>query len=336
MANFHFKMFLWPLLAAWAMLASCTDNTGWHTASGVIWGTTYTVTRQGDSDGDALIQQALARVDHVFNAFDSTSVTGRLNRGLTPGDTTGLDMMGQVLTKARRVHNATGGAFDPTVGPLTDWWGFGAGSAAQDPRAVPDSVRALVGLNRIPVIEKNTRLPQGMRLDFAAIAKGYAVDCVAAAIPGNNVLVEIGGEVSARGTNKNRLPWRVQIDAPVPGDASHTRLLAVNLNNCCVATSGNYRNYRDLADGTRVGHTINPATGQPAATAMLSATVFARDCVTADALATALMVMDHDTALQLIRGLGWNDVYGAILVWSGADGAPVTRKVNIDPRHVTF
>ena len=190
-------------------------------------------------------------------------------------------------------------------------WGFGPSGERVEPRQEQiDSALQLVGILdcRLEGLRFVRKHP-GTRFDFSAIAKGMGVDAVAAMLRRNGVtdyMVEIGGEVALGGRNPRGDDWRIQIDAPVddPDGATHERMRVVAPGSgSCIATSGNYRNYRTLRDGTRAAHIISPATGRTVAPDVLSATVVAPSCMLADALATAAMAMPSDSALAMVRRL---------------------------------
>lgn len=290
-------------------LCACQRAAEWRQARGAAWGTTYSITYKGDKDlGDSVVA-AMRQVERELSMFDPQSTVSRINANRTDTVTA---VFRHVFNAAKRVAAVSGGAFDPTVAPLVDVWGFGrdkrVGDTAPDSAAI-DSVLASVGIADCSIDAAGllTRKAPGAQFDFSAIAKGYGVDCVAAMLERNgcsDYMVEIGGEVSARGLNPRGQTWRVQVDDPVAsGRDGHVRLTVVALDNTALATSGNYRNYRTLADGTRVSHTLSAATGRPVRTALLSVSVLAPTCMMADALATACMAMAADSAVAMMRRL---------------------------------
>ena len=211
------------------------------------------------------------------------------------------DYQSQIEEELRR--RDTEGAFDPTVSPLINAWGFGFKNGVPMTPEIVDSLWHLVGMERVELL--GGRLYKDdprMTLNFSAIAKGYAVDVVASFLRGKgveNYLVEIGGEVVARGKNERGEIWRVGIDTPDEGNVAGGEIDAVvMLDDAALATSGNYRNFR-IVDGRRVAHTINPATGYPVQHSLLSATVLASDCMTADAYATAFMVLGVEKSMEI-------------------------------------
>lgn len=217
-----------------------------------------------------------------------------------------------VLAKSNLVYEATGGAFDPTVMPLVNAWGFGP-----EDNEMPDSARikelkTLVGLDKIVFNDQEVRktIP-GMSLDFSAIAKGYGVDVVGELLKSkgiDNYLVDIGGEILCKGINDRGTPWTTGIEDPSV-DAFDRKIKAViEVTDKGIATSGNYRNFY-VKDGQKYAHTISPFTGYPVVHSMLSTTVVADDCMTADAFATAFMVLGIEEAIPIINDHPEMDAY---------------------------
>ena len=292
-------------IAAAAFLAACSRGDGWQRDSGEAWGTVYHITYRSDAPLHDSVRAEMRRVELSVSPFDPASRISTFNAGRT--DT--LDaMLAMLVRESQRVCSISGGAFDPTVMPLVDLWGFGpSGRGAEPSQQALDSVLATVGIRdcRLRPDGVLERKHPATRLDFSAIAKGAGVDAVAAMLRRNGVsdyLVEIGGEVALGGLNPLRRPWHIQIDAPIMGDDIHSRMYLIELSQRSVATSGNYRKFRQTADGI-VGHTLDPLTGRPVVSSTLSATVIAPDCATADALATACMAMNADSALIMIEAL---------------------------------
>ncbi|MDE6383256.1 MAG: FAD:protein FMN transferase [Paramuribaculum sp.] len=313
------------LAAAAIMLAGCTPTTAYRTDSGEIWTTSYNITYESASDLSDSILAVLNEVDRSLSPFNPDSRISAINAGSSTETDSLLRRMIRVSTE---VNGMSGGLFDPTVAPLVNLWGFGYRKARElpDSAAVADAL-GLVGISRCS-LTGDTLIkghPQ-MEFNFSAIAKGFACDLVGEMLRRNgveNFLVEIGGEIVAAGINSRGEQWHVQIDAPQPGNG-HKRLTVIPLTDCALATSGNYRNYRQ-ADSLTVWHTINPLTGYPAVTHTLSATVRASDCALADALATACMAMSADSALSMIAA-----VPGAacLLVVESADSMAVVTSPN--------
>lgn len=291
------------LLSALAMLAGgCTRPAVYRTATGAAWGTVYHITYKADRDLSDSIVAEMRLVEQSLSMFDPESLISRINRGLS--DTLDCRLL-DVMRISTEVNRASGGMFDPTVAPLTDLWGFGRSGRET---LLPDSAAVDIALTRVGMGKCNingNRLIKGhpdMEFDLSAVAKGYGVDCVAAMLSRNGVtdyMVEIGGEVAVSGRNFRGDEWRIQIDSPSSTPSAHDAFEILELSDCAIASSGNYRNFRD-DDGVRTGHTIDPTTGYPAKTRSLATTVVAPSCGLADALATALMVCDPDSAAEIL------------------------------------
>jgi thiamine biosynthesis lipoprotein len=256
------------------------------------------------------IERELALVDQRMSAWRADSELTHFNEQRTTGPQRLSPEIFEVLVEAERVAALTDGAFDATVAPLFAAWGFGArASAAAPPDAAQlAALRARVGWHLLaldPIQGTAAKGHPDLALDLDGIAPGYAVDRIAAALEElgwTDYLVEIGGEVRARGRNEEGLPWRIGIERPEstpPGDPARV----VSLDGMAAATSGDYRTFR-VVDGRRLAHIIDPRTGEPIANTLASATVLAPLCITADALATALMVMGPDQALAFAEREG--------------------------------
>lgn len=226
-----------------------------------------------------------------------------------------------VLERSKEIYKKTGGAFDPTVGPLVNVWGFGP-EGRQDPSAATiDSLKQLVNYDSIFFDSVAVcKMMKGMKLDFSAIAKGYGVDVVAQYLLEQgleNLYVEIGGEVYAHGVNDRGSAWMVGVNYPTTEiEKQQTAMAIVPVKNQAVATSGNYRNYYEK-DGVKYSHTISPTTGYPVTHSLLSASVIAPDCMTADAYATAFMVLGTEEAKAIDAREEEIAIY---LIYSDAEG----------------
>jgi FAD:protein FMN transferase len=270
--------------------------------SGNTMGTTYRIVYLDDEKRDFKnqIDSLLVVFNQSLSTYIPTSELSQFNKG--DSLLYELPYFYPILQASKIVFEKTGGAFDPTVGPLVNLWGFGpTGPQLQDSVNIDQQLR-LVNFNAIvfdnvQVKKKDSK----MYLDFSAIAKGYGVDVVAEflSLQGiDNYLVEIGGELVAKGVNENGELWKVGINRPEEEGKADEILSIIALNNSALATSGNYRNFYEI-DDQKFSHTINPATGRPVRHSLLSATVVAKDCMTADAYATALMVMGVENGIAL-------------------------------------
>lgn len=273
--------------------------------SGHAQGTTYHITLRdslGAADHARAIDSIFRRVARSMNAWDSTALISRLNAGDTLRPDT---LMRVMLRRSRQVYQRTKGAFDPTVGPLVEFWGFGPSERRTVDSSQLDSVRALVGFSGLLTGRDTLALPPGMQLDFNAIAQGYTVDLLARYFDRQGIrhyLVEVGGEARTRGRNPDGKVWRLGIDKPTGKIDQQDRFqVIIKLDSAGLATSGNYRKFWvDSATGLRYAHTIDPRTGRPAMSRLLSVSVVAPTTTTADAYATALMVMGTDGAQRFL------------------------------------
>lgn len=287
-------------------LTSCSGEAEWRSANGAVWGTEYHIKYKAEKELTDSIVAEMQRIDDGVSIFNKESNISKINSGET--DSVGREFA-ELFIRSKRMCAISKGAFDPTVCPLVELWGFGSDSArAEAPdSAMVEYVRQRVGMDDCCIdahgrlVRKNPRT----QFDFGAIAKGYGVDAVAEMLERNgcnDYMVEVGGEVRVRGLNGRGEKWHLQIDDPVEsGQTGHKKLMVVELTDCSVATSGNYRNLRELPDGRRVWHTISPITGYPVASSTLSVTVVAPTCTTADAMATACMAMSISEATKLVE-----------------------------------
>ncbi len=257
-------------------------------------GTSYSVKyedaqqRDFKSSVDSLLEIFNQSVNHYLPDSEIT----RFNQGDSLQFT--LPYFYPVLKRSQEIVAVTDGAFDPTVAPLVNAWGFGPGGGELPDSVAVDSLLRLVGFDNISFDQQRVVKKQPyVQLNFSAVAKGYGVDVVAAYLVDQgvkNMMVEIGGEVVARGVNPQGEVWRIGIDNPEqPGQMN----VAIALNNQALATSGNYMNYYEK-DGKKYAHTIDPRTGYPVQHSVLSASVITDNCMTADAYATAFMVVGLD------------------------------------------
>lgn len=258
---------------------------------------------------DAKIDKLLVDINNWMSTYIPESDISRFNSaGHTNAFPVAADLA-KVVKFASEVSEASGGAFDPTVGPLTLLWGFGRNGAithSPDEEKIVE-IKSAVGYGRLHVSDAPPALGKdvpGLELDLGAVAKGYGVDCVANLLLESgysNVLVEIGGEIVALGYNQRKKSWRISIETPVlDAGVGEGRYRILLLSNKAVATSGDYRNY--FKDGGHsYSHIIDPRTGRPVSNNVASVSVIADDCMTADALATALMVLGPEEGLKLLE-----------------------------------
>jgi FAD:protein FMN transferase len=247
------------------------------------------------------IDAVLEEVNRTMSTWQTDTEISRFNRfqGLEPFPVSAAfaDVAGTALSFAEQ----TGGAFDPTVKPLVDFWGFGPETQETEFSEILQSV----GWRKVHLEGKALRKDHpALQLDFSAIAKGYGVDRAAGVIARtrNDFLVEIGGEIVACGVNPKGRPWQVGIESPDPETAFGKSIFqTLELSERAMATSGDYRNFQVRADGTRYSHIIDPKTGQPAGSDIAAVSVLAERCMNADAAATALFVMGSQKSFQWLE-----------------------------------
>jgi len=271
--------------------------------TGLIFGTIYNITYQHDGSLKEKIDQQLLQFDGSLSMFNDTSTISRINQNLEiKPDTLFLN----VFKRAMQISEETQGAFDITVAPLVNAWGFGFKQGTFPDSLQIDSLRQLIGYNKVALNAQGYIEKEDPRilLDCSAIAKGYAVDVIAELLDRHgvkNYMVDIGGEVNLRGHNPNGELWRIGINKPDDDSLSVNQDLqtVLSLSEVGIATSGNYRNFY-YRDGEKYAHTIEPRTGYPVQHSILSATVIASDCMSADAYATSFMVMGLEQARQFL------------------------------------
>jgi thiamine biosynthesis lipoprotein len=240
-------------------------------------------------------------VDDEFSMFNTKSTVSSLNRGECPILS---ERFLKVYALAKDVNKKTDGAFDITVAPLVNAWGFGLKKDLHPDSVAVDSLLRFVGMDCID-LSAGHGIPAHFQLDFSAIAKGYGCDVIARLLRHHsiqNFMVEIGGEVVVSGKNPKGEAWHIGVNKPDDDPTSSNRELetVLTLDNQALATSGNYRNFYVTDEGRRVAHTIDPHTGYPVQHSLLSATVLAPNCATADAFATAFMVLGIDRAKEVL------------------------------------
>ena len=271
----------------------------YYTNEGQIFGTTYHITYAGTNDLDKEIRAELQRVDDALSMFNKQSVLSKFNRN-EKYDVSNA-RFNDVVRLSLQLSRETDGAFDITVAPLVNEWGFGFKHRERINASKIDSLRAFVGYDKL-FYEGNRLNKRDSRvtIDCGAVAKGYGVDCVARLLSSKgctNYMVEIGGEVVVKGKNAKGKTWTIGINKPVDDSTKTVSEVQsiLHVSDCGIATSGNYRNFY-YVDGRKVSHTIDPKTGQPVQHSLLSATVLTPSCAKSDALATSFMVMGLDRA----------------------------------------
>ena len=303
---------------------SCTDKKPvYDSFSGFVQGTTYSIVFESNRKSDP--RNLKARVEEILHDFDmslslykDSSILSKINRNekVVPDS-----FFIEAFNKSKTIFEQTGGAFDITVGPLVKAWGFGPDAKKNFSESKRDSLLKLVGMNKVQIKDGMvTKTDPHISLDFNAIAQGYSVDVICGYMDGlyiKSYLVEIGGEVRAKGTKGGAL-WRIGIDKPVDNNNSPGSDLEaiIRIKDEALATSGNYRKFY-IENGIKYSHTIDPKTGYPARNKLLSATIIAGDCASADGFATACMVMGKEKSIDFLNN---HPELEAFLVYSDDNG----------------
>lgn len=294
--------FLTLLVVGTILIIRQQHSMPYRKTSDFIFGTTYHVTYQCDSDLTQSIKAELLKVDASLSPFNKESVITAVNENM---DVQLDDMFKEVFNLAMDISKDTDGAFDITVAPLVNAWGFGFKNGFQPSSHQVDSLLQLIGYEKVSMVDgKVTKQDPRIMLDCSAIAKGYGTDRVARLLRSRgiqNYMVEIGGEVVTSGVNPERVPWKIGVTKPVDDslNVGHELQTVLNVTNKAMATSGNYRNFY-FKGGKKFAHTVDPKTGYPVQHSLLSATVLAKSCAVADAYATSFMVMGFDKARQVL------------------------------------
>lgn len=294
------------------MLMACSRGEVFRKASGLIWGTEYHITYKSDVDLADSILAVMERVDLSLSPFREGSLISRVNAG---EDVVVDSLWVRVMDISQRVNALSNGAFDPTVSPLVNLWGFGYrdGSGERPSPSAIDSALVTVGIDGCSIDERGhlVRKHPATEFNFSAVAKGFGVDLIAEMLRRNgctDFMVEVGGEVALSGNGPSGDKWRIQVDAPIDDTTGtvHERMRVIHSTDIGIATSGNYRNFRLTPQG-KVAHTISPTTGYPVLSDILSSTVIAPTTAEADALATAIMAMPLDSARAMLARLPYID-----------------------------
>jgi FAD:protein FMN transferase len=306
------------------ILTSCGEKIPTYDSfSGLTQGTSYGITFQitrkiKKGKLQEGVKQVLTDFDNSLSVYNKNSIISKVNRN----EAVTLDSLFiNLFNKSKEISELTGGAFDITVGPLVDAWGFGPDALKRFDSSKLDSLMNLVGYNKVTIINgKVVKSDPGIALDVNAIAQGYSVDVVARYLEKLGIqsfLVEIGGEVRVKGTKAGEL-WRIGIDEPNDDNIGAGEMLQdiVAITDKSISTSGNYRKFY-IDNGVKYSHTIDPKTGSPVRHNLLSASILADDCTSADAFATACMVLGKDGAIELLKKYSYLEGY---LIYSDESG----------------
>ena len=309
MTNNRNKRLLWQipflvlLIVGTVLIIRQQHNMPYQKCVGTIFGTTYHITYQYDEDLQPELEARMKEVDNALSMFNKESIISKVNNN-RPVELN--EMFVEVFQQAQKISEDTNGAFDITVAPLVNAWGFGFKNEQMPDKHAVDSLMAIVGYQKVSydgkhIIKRDPRIT----LDCSAIAKGFGVDVVARLLEEkgiDNYMVEIGGEVVTHGISEKRVPWKIGVTKPTddPLQEGNELQTVLNLTDKAMATSGNYRNFY-YKGKRKYAHTIDPKTGYPVQHSILSATVLTNRCMRADAYATAFMVMGFEGAKKVLE-----------------------------------
>jgi thiamine biosynthesis lipoprotein len=309
------------LVSVFAVFLYRKNQTVAISIEGYTMGTTYHITYFDEQRRNfkPTIDSLLGLVNKSINTYDSSSEVSKFNRSKY-GIAVRLPYLLPPLRVATEVFKSSQGAFDPTVMPLVNAWGFGPGKVFQMDSARVDSLKQFIGFEKVQLTQDSVmKLDARTQLDFGGIGQGYGADVITEFLKSKGItdmLVELGGEGMACGVNIDTgKSWKIGILDPNSTREKQFFKAYASLSNKSFTTSGNYFNYKEI-DGRKYSHTIDPSTGYPVQREILSASVFAADCTTADAWATAFMVMGHDRAIEILKQKDLD----AFLVFSTPDG----------------
>lgn len=321
--NQYLRKSLFALFAiSLGILPSCKPQLVYKKIHGDAQGTTYNITYQGKANRDLQpeIEKLLHEFDMSLSTYEPNSIISRINRNDLSAKPDSYFI--EVFQKSLEVYQQSDGAFDITVAPIVNAWGFGPLKSEGIDSSIVDSLLPYIGMNKVRL--ENGRIFKDdphISLDVNAIAQGYSVDVVADFLEKKgvqNYMVEIGGELKTKGFNPKKQNWKIGIDKPIensyiPGENLQA---IVEIIDKSVATSGNYRKFYEK-DGVKYAHSINPKTGYPVLSNLLSVTVISDDCMTADAWATAFMVMGLEKTLAYLQNQQNLEAY---LIYNNEEG----------------
>ncbi|HAQ38656.1 MAG TPA: FAD:protein FMN transferase [Saprospirales bacterium] len=306
------------------------EKNEYTTVEGETMGTYYRVSYSDTTDFKQEIEQLLQDFNMEVSTYIPESKISAFNQSAS-----GMDFEEGVFTDnlriAREVYDQTKGLYDVTVMPLVNYWGFGYTEKKPVNKVDSAKIKALlntVGMDKLHIEKKGktwkiTKSTPGVQLDFSSVAKGYGVDLVAKLLEQKGIrhyLVDIGGEMVMKGKNPKGKKWSIGINVPEVDAGVTESIVYLALGNNAIATSGNYRNFYEV-NGARYAHTINPVTGFPESSKLLSATIIAPDCATADAWATACMVSGLERSAEYFKN---NPQLSACLIYADGEKLSIT------------
>jgi len=294
------------------LLVSCQNKpSSYIQNNGMVYGTYYNIKYESPEGKDLKedIDLELAKYVEIFSHYEKDATITKINKNI---DVTPEPEFVACFKRAEEISEITSGAFDITAGPLINAWGFGPEEKERMTQQIVDSLKAFTGFRKVrlengKIVKDNPH----MQLNMSAIAKGYTCDLIGEFLAKKgceNYMVDIGGEVVAKGKNDRNKVWTIGIREPNEDPFNTDLNAAVMLPNHALATSGNYLNFY-VEDGKKYAHTIDPSTGYPVQHSLLSSTVLANDCMTADAFATAFMVVGKERGIEIANNIPGLEIY---------------------------
>jgi thiamine biosynthesis lipoprotein len=287
---------------------------------GEAQGSTYSViyADKEQRNFQAAIDSLLRVIDKSMSTYDSTSIISAVNKGL---DVNLDNHFLKVWAKSAEIFEQSGGVFDATIAPLVNAWGFGYKQGLEHLDSITvDSLRQLIGTEKVMLESNKLKFQkEGMQLDFNAIAQGYTVDVLSELLESNGInqyMIELGGEVLTKGKNAEGKDWRIGIDKPVAFSENRPLQVILKLSDKALATSGSYRKFKEIG-GRKVSHAIDPRNGYPVTHNVLSVSVLADDCMSADAWATTFLILGLEESKKLLKDLPLE----AYFIFSDKEGA---------------
>jgi len=312
------------------LVLSCKEEIVNSKISGQVFGTSYLAIYNSEVNYEQQFDDLFYDINKSMSTYIQNSDISKLNRN----EEVDLDEhFNTVFSASKAIYKYTNGAFDPTIGAIVNAWDFGPEGKVENLDSLKiDSLMQFVGFDKVQKVNKNIIKSNNTFIDFNAIAKGYAVDVISEFLESENIddyLVEIGGEIRCKGINKKKqTEWKVGVENP-NFDGTQSLLKAIRLKDEAMATSGTYRKFKVDSLGNRYAHIINPKTGYPSKTNMLSVSVITNDCMTADAYATAFKAMGIEKVKLFLES---HPELKAFLIFENDNGEFETLSLNGFPK----
>ncbi len=321
--NFNFKLIISVIFIFFFSCKNMDVAPVYNSIQGKTMGTYYHIKYKGKIDLKSKIDSELIRINNELSTYIDSSTISKFNKSDTGLVVSKTGDIWQNIIKAKEIYTISNGYYDPTVMPLVNYWGFGYTGHKKPDKIDSNEIKKIlknVGFDKLEIIPVENdsifikKKTKSVQLDLSSIAKGYGVDKIGKLINKQGIsdyLVEIGGEIISSGLSPSGKKWVVGINTPKENASVTDLVLNIEISDKALATSGNYRNFFDI-NGHKYSHTINPKTGFPQRSNLLSASIITKDCMTADALATACMVSGFDRAKEIIEK---NDSIQGILIY---------------------